>query len=242
LGNPTEQKHIEDFEIWAVATLEVINKNAKILLEAFFTEGDIKLFSQSDNYTVIFSGDFNDGSRFLLDLITEKGISITMGDGTSVTLPAKFGVMPETCCANRNSVRTGSYITDADGNVNPSPRITSSPPTLFLSHISKGEALLDGTLRDYVVSQDIRKHDNIIDPTNYDFQGDGTGSSLPNPLETTVFNPAPEDIDLTGIFTETEIKKLESIDDIGNAYKTLLTYFILASDHLPAVSVSTDNQ
>jgi hypothetical protein len=238
LGNSTEQKHIDDFEIWAVATLEVINKNAKILLEAFFTEDEIKLFSQTNNYTVIFSGDFNDGSRFLLDLITDKGISITMSDGTSVTLPSKFGLMPETCCANGNSVRTGSYI-DAAGNGNPSPRITSSPPTLWLSHISKGDALPDNTLRDYVISKDIQKHDNIIDPANYDFQGDGTGSSLPNPLATTVFNT---EIDLTGIFSDTEIEKLKSKDGTGNAYKTLLTYFILASDHLPAVSVSTDNQ
>jgi len=239
LGNPTEQKHIDDFEIWAAATLEVINKNAKILLKAFFTEDEIKSFLTSNNYTVIFSGDFNDGSRFLLDLITDEGISITMVDGTTLTLQARFGLMPETCCANRNSVRTGRYMTDADGSVQTDPRITSSPPTLFLSQISKGDAIADETLRDYVVSQDIRKHDNIIDPANYDFQGDGTGSSLPNPLETTVFNP---EIDLTGIFSDTEIEKLKSKDGTGNAYKTLLTHFILASDHLPAVSVSTDNQ
>ena len=239
LGNSTVQKHIDDFEIWAVATLEVINKNAKILLEAFFTEDEIKLFSQTNNYTVIFSGDFNDGSGFLLDLITAKGISITMSDGTTETLPSKFGLMPVTCCANRNSVRTGSYITDAAGNVNIEQRITSTPPILKLSQISQGAALTDVTLRDYVVSPDIKKHDNIIDPANYDFQGDGTGSSLPNPLATAVFNP---DIDLTGIFSDTVIEKLESIGGKGNAYKTLLTHFILASDHLPAVSVSTDNQ
>jgi hypothetical protein len=205
-----------DMNQWAEITLAVMNEHGTNLLKDFFTDEDLKvIFTNPDNYKILISGDFNDGTSKLLDLIKCRG-GLKFG---GVTVPVNFPDSPDsdfTCCANLNSeITSEEYWT------------TNTPTALQLTKLTP-DSYSDKYIKDILAPQtdaDIQKKMSVVDPKNYAFKGDTTGST--DTLYFQVYKPAiAKEILIEG-------KPL----DISSFEK-----FLQSSDHMPALCLSERTQ
>ena len=150
---------------WASITHQIINEEAYNLLLRFFSAEQIATLTP-DKCRIIFSGDFNDGTGRLMNLMTTQGL--TVANSGLVNISIKFSAaMPRSCCSNFNSVQN--------------PLDTSSPPSLKLAGIDQQRTnpATDPKLAALLNSPDpASSHNYIVDAANYAFVGDGTASNI----------------------------------------------------------------
>ena len=160
---------------WALITHQIINEEAYNLLLRFFSAEQIATLTP-DNCRIIFSGDFNDGTGRLMNLMTNQGL--TVANSSLVNISIMFSeAMPKSCCSNFNSVQN--------------PLDTSSPPSLKLAGIDQQRAnpATDPKLAALLNSPDpaLPQYNYIVDIANYAFVGDGTASNIA--LNSQIYDP-----------------------------------------------------
>jgi hypothetical protein len=160
---------------WATITHEIIKEEAAGLLLRFFTPQQLSTLTPT-NCRIIFSGDFNDGTGMLMNLMKTAGLTV-VGSGL-VDISILFSdIMPRSCCSNFNSVTNYG--------------IKNTPPLLKLFDIEtqKNSPKTDPLLATLLESPDpnLSQYDYIVDTDNYAFVGDGTGSNIS--LVSEIYNP-----------------------------------------------------
>lgn len=163
-----------NLEKWANITHQAINLEARNLLLKFFSPDEIVNLSQ-DNCRIIFSGDFNDGTGKLMNLMRTKGLTVEDSGLTNILI--LFRDMPESCCSNFNSVKVSN-----DPNF---------PPGMTLVKIDtqKTDSQTNKKISDLLNSTDptLSEFNYLVDTANYAFMGDGTGSNID--LTSKIYDP-----------------------------------------------------
>ena len=160
---------------WATITREIINEEAAGLLLRFFTPQQLTRLTP-DNCRIIFSGDFNDGTGMLMNLMRTAGLTVAGSRLVDIRI-LFYDCMPKSCCSNFNSVTNSG--------------IKNTPPLLKLVDIEtqKNSPTTDPLLATLLKSTDtnLNDHNYIVDTDNYAFVGDGTGSNIS--LVSEIYNP-----------------------------------------------------
>lgn len=208
--NDPESIATRDMDQWVEITLAVMKKCGRLLLNNFFNDTELgEILSNIDNYTILFSGDFNDGTGKLLNSINTNGLDFGYGKMTVHFPPA-----PKGCCANLNSVQE-------------SPWGTASPPGMVLTKLDP-TTNTNTILVDLLTRENKDKNSFIVNPNNFAFPGDITGSTTR--LTADVYKPIIQpNIVING-------SKLD-ID-----YNGLVEKFLHPSDHMPVVSTTIDKR
>lgn len=181
----------------AEITHEAINLEAHNLLLKFFSPADIVNLSPY-NCRIIFSGDFNDGSGKLMNLMKTLGLTVANSGLTNIKI--LFGIMPKSCCSNFNSVTLSN-----DPNF---------PPGMTLGNIYEQETnpQTNKKISDLLKSTDptLSDFNYLVNTKNYDFKGDGTGSNIP--LRSEIYDP-PIVSDIPNItYSELKANHIEGSD------------------------------